>query len=101
MERKRFLLTNRARKAYDDDKINIIIKKQEKRTMEKALSEMNTKELFCALTGEYGPIRQAYVQTAFRKYKEQHGEYAEADRDDPGRREWRAWRSGYHLIGIR
>lgn len=77
MERKRFLLTNRARKAYDDDKINIIIKKQEKRTMEKALSEMNTKELFCALTGEYGPIRQAYVQTAFRKYKEQHGEYAE------------------------
>ena len=68
MERKRFLLTNRARKAYDDDKINIIIKK---------LSEMNTKELFCALTGEYGPIRQAYVQTAFRKYKEQHGEYAE------------------------
>ena len=45
--------------------------------MDKALSEMNTKELFCALTGEYGPIRQAYVQTAFRKYKEQHGEYAE------------------------
>ena len=79
--------------------------------MDKALSEMNTKELFCALTGEYGPIRQAYVQTAFRKYKEQHGEYAEltemarrvrrTDRDDPGRREWRAWRSGYHLIGIR
>ena len=45
--------------------------------MDKALSEMNTKELFCALTGEYGPIRQAYVQTAFRKYKEQHGEYAD------------------------
>ena len=45
--------------------------------MDKALAEMNSKELFCALTGEYGPIRQAYVQTAFRKYKEQHGEYAE------------------------
>ena len=45
--------------------------------MDKALAEMNSKELFCALTGEYGPIRQAYVQTASRKHKEQHGEYAE------------------------
>ena len=45
--------------------------------MDKALSEMNTKELFCSLTGEYGPIRQAYVQNAFRKYKEIHGEYAD------------------------
>ena len=51
--------------------------KQENRNMDKALAEMDTKELFCALTGEYGPIRQAYVQTAFRKYKEQHGEYGE------------------------
>ena len=45
--------------------------------MDKPISKMDSKELFCALTGEYGPIRQAYVQTAFRKYKEQHGEYAE------------------------
>ena len=76
-EQKRFLLTNRAQKAYDNYQINLITEKQEKRIMDKALSEMNTKELFCALTGEYGPIRQAYVQTALRKYKEQHGEYAE------------------------
>lgn len=45
--------------------------------MNKALSEMNDKELFCALTGEYGVVKQAYVQDAFRKYKEIHGEYAE------------------------
>lgn len=77
MKRKQFLLTNRAQKAYDNYKNNIITEKQENRIMDKALSEMNTKELFCALTGEYGPIRQAYVQNAFRKYKEQHGEYAD------------------------
>ena len=45
--------------------------------MNKALSEMDNKELFCALTGEYGVVKQAYVQNAFRRYKEIHGEYAE------------------------
>ncbi len=45
--------------------------------MNKALTEMDNKELFCALTGEYGIIKQAYVQNAFRKYKAAHGEYAE------------------------
>ena len=45
--------------------------------MNKALSEMDNKELFCALTGEYGVVKQAYVQNAFRRYKETHGEYAE------------------------
>ena len=45
--------------------------------MDKALTEMDDKELFCALTGEYGVIKQAYVQDAFRRYKAVHGEYAE------------------------
>lgn len=45
--------------------------------MDKALTEMNDKELFCALTGEYGVIKQAYVQDAFRRYKAVHGEYGE------------------------
>ncbi len=45
--------------------------------MDRPLSEMDNKELFCALTGEYGSIKQAYVQNIFRKYKEVHGEYGE------------------------
>ena len=45
--------------------------------MEKPVSEMNTKELFCALTGEYGVVKQAYVQKVFRRYKAIHGEYAD------------------------
>ena len=45
--------------------------------MDKPISEMNNKELFCALTGEYGVVKQAYVQKVFRKYKAMHGEYAE------------------------
>jgi len=43
--------------------------------MDKLLTEMNDRELFCALTGEYGVVRQAYVQSAFRRYKKLHGEY--------------------------
>ena len=38
---------------------------------------MNNKELFCALTGEYGVVKQAYVQKVFRKYKVMHGEYGD------------------------
>ncbi len=45
--------------------------------MNKSLKEMDNKELFCALTGEYGVVDQVYVQNAFRKYKEIHGEYGE------------------------
>ena len=45
--------------------------------MDKPISEMNNKELFCALTGEYGVVKQAYVQNVFRKYKALHGEYGE------------------------
>ena len=45
--------------------------------MNKKISEMDNKELFCALTGEYGVVKQAYVQEAFRRYKSVHGEYAE------------------------
>ena len=45
--------------------------------MDKPISEMNTKELFCALTGEYGVVRQAYVQKVFRRYKAMYGEYAD------------------------
>ena len=45
--------------------------------MDKPISEMSNKELFCALTGEYGSIRQAYVQEIFRAYKTLHGEYAD------------------------
>ena len=45
--------------------------------MSKALSEMDNRELFCALTGEYGVVQQAYVQKAFRRYKEKHGEYGD------------------------
>ena len=45
--------------------------------MDKPISEMDSKELFCALTGEYGVVKQAYVQKVFRKYKAMHGEYAE------------------------
>ncbi len=45
--------------------------------MDKPISEMSNKELFCALTGEYGVMKQAWVQTVFRRYKALHGEYAE------------------------
>ena len=45
--------------------------------MDKALNEMNNRDLFCALTGEYGVVKQAYVQNAFRRYKKIHGDYAE------------------------
>lgn len=45
--------------------------------MDKTVAEMNTKELFCTLTGEYGAVKQAYVQRIFRKYKAVHGEYAD------------------------
>ena len=50
---------------------------RKEKTMDKPISEMNNKELFCALTGEYGVVKQAYVQNVFRKYKALHGEYGE------------------------
>ena len=50
---------------------------RKEKTMDKPISEMNNKELFCALTGEYGVVKQAYVQKVFRKYKALHGEYGE------------------------
>ena len=45
--------------------------------MDKTIAEMDTRELFCTLTGEYGAVKQAYVQKIFRKYKAVHGEYAD------------------------
>ena len=45
--------------------------------MDKPIAEMTSKELFCALTGEYGVVKQAYVQKVFRKYKLSHGEYSD------------------------
>ena len=51
--------------------------RKEEKAMDKPISEMNNKELFCALTGEYGVVKQAYVQKVFRKYKALHGEYGE------------------------
>ena len=45
--------------------------------MKKPLSEMDNKELFCALTGEYGVVEQAYLQRAFLRYKALKGDYAE------------------------
>ena len=50
---------------------------RKEKTMDKPISELNNKELFCALTGEYGVVKQAYVQKVFRKYKALHGEYGE------------------------
>ena len=50
---------------------------RKKAARDKPISEMNNKELFCALTGEYGVVKQAYVQNVFRKYKALHGEYGE------------------------
>ena len=50
---------------------------RKEKTMDKPISEMNNKELFCALTGEYGVVKQAYVQNVFRKYKALHSEYGE------------------------
>ena len=45
--------------------------------MKKPLAEMSNKELFCALTGEYGVVEQAYLQRVCLRYKALHGDYAD------------------------
>ena len=44
--------------------------------MTKPISEMNDRELFCAMTGEYGVVSQAYLQRIAVGYKKLKGEYA-------------------------
>ncbi len=46
-------------------------------SMDKPISELDYKELFCTLTGEYGVVKQAYVQKVFRNFEALHGEYGE------------------------
>ncbi len=45
--------------------------------MDKPISEPDKQELYCALTGEYGVVKQAYVQKVFRNFEALHGEYGE------------------------
>ena len=44
--------------------------------MNKPISEMNEKELFCAMAGEYGVVGQAYLKQIAEAYKVRFGHLA-------------------------
>ena len=45
--------------------------------MEKAFTEMSSRELFLVLTGERGVVPQVYLQNIIREYMADHGDDAD------------------------